>query len=108
MYFDPTPQSVTSLLVIVIAVFAFHRLVQGQFDTNLPLTFYTATIMAGSFTEQTVHPYILITGIAFAMVLRFEFMSKGFTRFMGVLTGLAIGASVLALVEQIFGGTQIF
>ena len=108
MYFDPTPQSVTSLLVMVIAVFALHQLMQGRFDTNLPLTFYTATMFIGSFTQQTVHPYLLFSGISFAMVLRFEFMSKGFTRFMGVLTSLAIGGAMLALLDQIMGGGQIF
>jgi hypothetical protein len=108
MYFDPTPQSVTSLLVIVLAVFALYQLTQGRYDTNLPLSFYTATMFVGSFTEQTVHPYLLFSGISFAMVLRFEFMSKGFTRFMGVLTSLAISGAILALFDQILGGGQLF
>ena len=108
MYFDATPQSVTSILVMVVAVFALYQLLHGHYGSNLPLIFYTATILVASFTEQPVHPYLLLSGISFAMVLRFEFMSKGFTKFMGALTVLAICGAILALFDQILGGGQLF
>lgn len=102
MYFDPTPQNMTALLVVALALVTLVFLLRGRWDSNLPLFYYVASIFVASFTDQPSHPYLMLVGACLAMVLRFEFMSKGFTRFIGVLTSLAIGASMVALLGQVF------
>jgi xanthine/uracil permease len=53
--------------------------------------------------DRNLSPYLLYSGIAFALILRFEFMGKGFTKFIGILTSLAMGLTVLAFLDQVFG-----
>jgi hypothetical protein len=52
---------------------------------------------------------LLYSGIACALVLRFEFMGKGFTKFVGVVNSIAISLTVLAFLNQVFGdGRALF
>ena len=49
-------------------------------------------------------PYLLYSGIAFALILRFEFMGKGFTKFISVLNTFAICLIVAVFFNEMFGG----
>ena len=51
---------------------------------------------------------IQAAGIDAALVLRFEFMGKGFTKFIAFLTSSAIGLAVLAFLDQVFGSGTMF
>ena len=106
MYFDATPMNMTILLVVALAVIAIVLLSRGRYDSNLPLLYYSAALGLSVLTDRGLSPILLYTGIAFAMVLRFEFMGKGFTKFIGIMTSIAMGLTILAFLNQVFGDGQ--
>ena len=109
MYFDATPMNMTILLVVALAIIAIMLLVRGRYDSNLPLIYYTAALGMNVLTDRGLSPYLLYSGIAFALILRFEFMGKGFTKFIGFMTSAAMALTVLAFLDQVFGdGRGIF
>jgi hypothetical protein len=107
MYFDATPLNMSTILVIALAIVALIVLLRGRFDSNVPLLFYALTLGLVTATDRTLNIYLLYTGIAFALVLRFEFMGKGFTKFMGILNWLAISAISVAFLDQVFGDGRL-
>ncbi len=103
MYFDATPTNMTILLVVSLAVIAIVLLSKGRYDSNLPLLYYSAALSLSVLTDRGLSPILLYTGIAFALILRFEFMGKGFTKFIGVANSIAMGITIVALLNQVFG-----
>jgi hypothetical protein len=108
MYFDATPINMSTLLVVTLAVVAVVLLIRGRYDSNVPLLFYAVTLGLISATDRSLDPYLLCTGIAFALLLRFEFMGKGFTKFVGILNTLAIGLIAVVFLAQVFGDGRLF
>jgi hypothetical protein len=108
MEFDATPLNITTLLVIVLAIMALVFLIRGRHDSNLPLLFYGAVLGLTATTDRTVNTYLLYAGIASALLLRFEFMGKGVTKFISFLTSFAICAIVAVFLDQIFADGRLF
>ena len=108
MYFDATPQNMTTLLVAALGAVAFLLLMRGRYESNLPLLYYSAAVTVGSFIDRPLHPYIMLGGIASAMVLRFEFLNRGFTKFFGILTTVMICATTAGLLDQVFSDGRGF
>jgi hypothetical protein len=109
MYFDATPLNMSTLLVIALAVVTLVFLIKGRYDSNLPLLFYAVTVGLISATDRSLDPYLLCTGIVFALVLRFEFMGKSFTKLVGVLNTFAISMITIVFLAEVFGdGRSLF
>ncbi len=108
MYFDATPGNMTTLLVVALAVFAMAFLLRGHYTSNLPLLFYAAALTINAMTDRSVNMWVMYVGLALALILRFEFMGAGFTKFIAILTSSAIGLAAFAYLDQIFGsGTML-
>jgi hypothetical protein len=107
MSFNATPSNMTTLLVCVLAFVALFFLLRGRFDSNLPLLFYSAALVLTSMTDHSVNTYLLYAGLASALVLRFEFMGKGFTKVVGFVTGALIALVMLSFLDQVFGDGTI-
>jgi hypothetical protein len=103
MSFDATPLNITTMLVSVLAIVALSFLIKGRYDSNLPLLFYIATLALTTMTDRSLNSYLLYSGIACALVLRFEFMGKGFTKFVGILNASAIGLILISFCDDMFG-----
>jgi hypothetical protein len=103
MYFDATPMNMTILLVVALAIIAIVLLSRGRYDSNVPLLYYSAALALSTLTDRGLPLILLYAGIAFALVLRFEFMGRGFTRFIGVVNSIAMGITMLAFLDQVFG-----
>ena len=109
MYFDATPMNMTIMLVVALAIIAIFLLSRGRYDSNLPLLYYSAALALTLMSDRGLPLMLLYSGIAFALVLRFEFMGKGFTKFVGVVNSLAIGLTVLVFLNDVFGdGRALF
>ena len=108
MYFDATPLNMTTMLVVAVAIVALVFLFRGRYDSNLPLLFYGVTLVLTSSTDRSLNAYLLYFGVAVALLLRFEFMGKGFTKFIGVLNTLAICLIVAQFCNDIFGDGRDF
>ena len=92
----------TILLVVALAIIAIVLLSRGRYDSNLPLLYYGAALTLSVSTDRGLSPILLCSGIAFALILRFEFMGKGFTKFIGFANSIAIGLTILAFLDQVF------
>jgi hypothetical protein len=103
MYFDATPINMTIILVVALAIIAIVLLLRGRYNSNFPLLYYSAALAVNSMADRGLSPYLLYSGIAFALILRFEFMGKSFTKFIGFMTSLAIGLTVVVFLDQVFG-----
>ena len=109
MYFDATPMNMTILLVVALAIIAIFLLIRGRYDSNVPLLYYSAALALSVMTDRGLPLILLYSGIAFALVLRFEFMGKGFTKFIGVANSIAMGLTVLVFLNDVFGdGRALF
>jgi hypothetical protein len=98
---------ITGLLVASLAILAMIFLIRKKYDSNLPLLFYfVAIIFTNMSTKMTVNPYLMITGLALAMILRFEFMSQGFAKMIAYLATGALGLIVYVFMVEIFGSGQ--
>jgi len=95
--------NMTILLVVALAIIAIILLSRGRYDSNLPLLYYTAALAVSVLSDRGLPLILLYSGIAFALVLRFEFMGKGFTKFIGVVNSLAMGVTVVAFLNEVFG-----
>jgi hypothetical protein len=73
--------NLTALLVVALAVLTIAFLMRKKYDSNLPLLFYFVAITFTSAVDRPVNPYVMYTGLVLALLLRFEFMGRGFTKF---------------------------
>ena len=103
MDFQATPLNMTTILVVALGIVTLILLFKGRWDSNLPLLFYSATFILITSSDRALNPYVFYCGVVFALILRFEFMGKGFTKFMGFLTISAIGLAALQFLDQVFG-----
>ena len=106
MDFDANSENITELLVALLAVVAMVLLVKKKYDSNLPLLFYFVALIFTNMTDRSVNPYLLVVGLAFALLLRFEFLNPGFTKIMAGLTTLSLGVIVYVFLVEIFDGGQ--
>ena len=101
--------NMTILLVVTLAIIAIILLSRGRYDSNVPLLYYSAALALSVLTDRGLPLILLYSGIAFALVLRFEFMGKGFTRFIGVANSIAMSLTVLVFLNDVFGdGRALF
>jgi hypothetical protein len=104
--FDANSVNISELLVALLAVVAMSFLMRKKFDSNLPLLFYAVAIVFTNFSDRSVNPYLLVVGLALALLLRFEFMNPGFTKVVAGLATVSLGVIVYVFLAEVFGGGQ--
>ncbi len=80
---------VTLGLLVLLGLFVAYTRFKNWLDSNIPIIFYIALIAYMQSTEGSVPFWLIATGLALALILRFEFMNNGFTR---VVKFLELGA----------------
>ena len=78
MHFRATPFSITTALLIIFACMVIYTRLKGWLDSNIPILFYLAMIVYTNAMEGRMPPWVYL-GFAFTLLLRFEFMSSGFS-----------------------------
>jgi hypothetical protein len=104
--FDANSENITALLVALLAVVAMVLLMKKKYDSNLPLLFYFVALIFTNMSDRTVNPYLMVIGLGFALLLRFEFLNPGFTKIMAGLTTLSLGVIVYVFLVEVFGSGQ--
>ncbi len=94
----------TELLVVVLAVCAVIMVMKGRYSSNLPLLFYLVALIFTNMAGRELNPYLMYTGLISALVLRFEFMGRGFTKFIAFLTGGALCLVGWLMMSEVFFG----
>lgn len=100
MYFNPTPANITALLVISLAAVGVFFLLRKRYDTNIPLIFYFFALVFTNLADRPVDPYIMYGGLGFALLLRFEFMSAGFTKFIALCAAGGLCITAWAMLSE--------
>lgn len=101
MYFNATPKNMTELLVVCLAVVAVIMLLRKRYDSNLPLLFYTLAVVFTNAADRPVNPAILYGGLAFCLLLRFEFMGSGFSKVVAFLANAGLVLMIWVMVSDV-------
>ncbi len=102
MSFIPTSTNMVAVLVSSLAFIGIWMLLRKRYDSNVPLIFYFFALPFTFIAQRPVHPGILYGGLGFALMLRFEFMGSGFTRFISLLAAGALGVMSWELLHIVF------
>ena len=106
MDFDANSENISTLLVASLAVVAMVLLLRKKYDSNLPLLFYFVALIFTNLSDRSVNPYLMVVGLALALLLRFEFMNPGFTKLIAGLTTASMGIIVYVFLVEVFGNGQ--
>ena len=101
MDFNATSTNITELLVMSLAVVAAVLLMRKRYDSNLPLLFYFFAILFTNLAEREINPYLLYSGLALALVVRFEFMGSGFAKFVAFCATLSLCLIIWAMMSDV-------
>ena len=93
----------TELLIVALAAFAIIMVLRKHYSSNLPLLFYLAALVFTNVADREVNPYLMYSGLASALVLRFEFMGAGFTKFVAFLTCGALCLVAWTMMSDVLG-----
>jgi len=91
------------LLVVVLGVFAVVMMMRKRYNSNVPLLFYLAALVFTTSTDRIVNPYIMYSGLCFALLLRFEFMGEGFSKFIAFLAGGSLCVVAWVMITDVIG-----
>jgi hypothetical protein len=89
-----------AVLVSALAIVGIMMLMKKRYDSNIPLLFYFFAVPFTSMFERPIHPAIMFGSLAFALLLRFEFMGVGFTKFVAFLAGVGLCVMTYALIVE--------
>jgi hypothetical protein len=101
MSFIATPINMVAALVSTLAIVGIWMLLKKRFDSNVPLVFYSFAIPFTTYSNRPVHPGILFGGLGFALLVRFEFMGSGFTKFIAFFAMIGLGAMSWELLSVV-------
>jgi hypothetical protein len=101
MYFNPTPTNMTALLVVALAIVSVILLIRKKYDSNIPLIFYAAELFFANSFDRPVDPILMYGGLAFVLLLRFEFMGLGFAKFVAFLANISLCAMIWVILAEV-------
>jgi len=101
MYFNATPTNFTELLVVCVAVVAMFMLLRKRYDSNLPLLFYFMAVVFTNAVDRQVNPAIIYGGLAFCLILRFEFMGSGISKLVAFLANAGLVMMIYLMMSDV-------
>ena len=101
MYFNASPQNITELLVVSLAVVSIILLCRKRYESNIPLLFYSLAVMFTNAVDRQVNPAILYGGLAFCLLLRFEFMGKKISKAVAFLANVGLVAMIVSMMSDV-------
>jgi hypothetical protein len=103
MDFQSTPLNMTTLLVVALAIASVIFMLRKKYDSNLPLLFYFVAVCFTNLSDREVNPILLYSGMAFALLLRFEFMNTGFSKIVAWFATGSMCLIIYVFLVQVFG-----
>jgi len=100
MYFNPTSTNVVALLVASLAVVGIFKLVLKRYDSNVPMLFYLFAVPYTTMFERPINPAILYGGLAFVLLLRFEYMGAGFSKMIAFFANAGLCIMIWQLLSE--------
>jgi hypothetical protein len=99
-----TPLDMTTLIVVALAIFAVVMLLRKRYDSNLPLLFYFVAVVFTNLSDRDLNPFVLYSGLAFALLLRFEFLNQGFSKVVAFFATASMCLIIYVFLSEIFNG----
>jgi hypothetical protein len=94
--------SVTTLLLIVFALFVIYIRIKNWLDSNIPLIYYVAMVVyVRSIDNPGLPLWIVLVGFALGGLLRFEFMNPTFTKVIKTLEIATLGVIIYLSLSMI-------
>ena len=100
---DGTPLNMTTLLLVALATVGIIMMLRKRYDSNLPLFFYFVLLVFTNMTAREVTPFVIYVGLIFALLLRFEFLNNGFSKFVAWIATGSMGLIVFVFLSEVFG-----
>ena len=91
----------TELLVVCLAPVAIFMVLRKRYDSNIPLLFYALAVLFTNAADRQVQPAILYGGMAFCLLLRFEFMGSGFSKLIAFLAGTGLAVMIWVMMSDV-------
>lgn len=101
MGFKSDALTVTTALVVAFALFVVYTRLKNWLDSNIPIFFYIILLAFMKSVDGDVPLWLMLAGLALALVLRFEFMNITFTRVVKVIELCALGGIIYFCVRMI-------
>ena len=101
MYFNASPTNITELLVVCVAVVSMIMLLRKRYESNLPLLFYSLAVMFTNGADRPVNPAILYGGLAYCLILRFEFMGKGISKMVAFMASAGLVLMIWSMMSDV-------
>ena len=101
MSFKDTPGGVTTLLFVAFALFVMYTRMRNWLDSNVPVIFYVVMIVYANTLSERLPPWVVYAGFCLGMILRFEFMNPGFTKFIKTVEICLLGAIVYLCLGEV-------
>src|SRR5215469_3665601 len=98
-----TPLNMTTLLVVALAVISLFFIFRKRYDSNLPLLFYAVAVIFTNLSDREVNPYLLYSGLIFALLLRFEFLNPAFSKLFAFFAGGSMSLIIWVFLAEVFG-----
>jgi hypothetical protein len=76
-------------------------LLRKHYDSNLPLLFYALAAMFTNGADRQIHPAILYGGLAFCLLLRFEFMGKSLSKMVAFMANAGLALMIWVMVSDV-------
>lgn len=103
MDFQGTPLNMTTILVAALAIVAVVFLLRKRYDSNLPLLFYFVAVVFTNVSDRELNPMLLYSGLAFALLLRFEFMNQAFAKVIAFFATSSMCLIIYVFLAEVFG-----
>ncbi len=97
-----TPLDMTTLIVVALAIFAVVMLLRKRYDSNLPLLFYFVAVVFTNLSDRELSPFVLYSGLAFALLLRFEFLNQGFSKVIAFFATASMVLIIYVFLSEVF------
>jgi|SRR5580658_5915034 hypothetical protein len=92
---------VTLGLLILFGLFVIYTRFKNWLQSNVPIFFYILLIVYMQSSAGSVPFWLISIGFALALILRFEFMNNGFTRFVKFLEFSALAVMLYLSVGML-------
>ena len=87
--------------MVCLAVVSLIMLMRKRYDSNLPLLFYALAVMFTNAVDRQVNPAVLYGGLAFCLILRFEFMGSGISKLVAFLANAGLVMMIYLMMSDV-------
>jgi hypothetical protein len=100
---DPryAPFNITTAVALVLTLWVMVARARGARESNWPLVYYLGIVLYSYQYPGYLEPRLIYAGVLAGLFLRFEFMGRGFARFVQAVEFIILGLFIYAFARII-------